>query len=123
MDVLDAGLDVRALSHITGDGLFNMVRTAKAVGFDIERWPEPPPIFGLIQTIGAIADEEMFRAFNMGIGFALVVAARDADAVRNRLEAAGERVHVLGRVTDDADRAIRFRPRSLVGRDGRFVRA
>ena len=123
MDVLGAGLDVRALVHITGDGLFNMVRTVKPVGFDIEHWPEPPPIFGLLQRLGGIADEEMFRAFNMGIGFALVVAARDADAARARLEACGECVHVLGRATLDPARTIRFRPRGLIGRDGRFARA
>jgi phosphoribosylformylglycinamidine cyclo-ligase len=114
---------VRALAHVTGDGLFNLVRTTKPVGFDIEHWPEPRPIFGLLQRLGGIADEEMFRAFNMGIGFGLVVGARDADAARRRLEAAGERVHVLGRATLDAARTIQFRPRGLIGRDGRFTRA
>src|SRR5262249_27294006 len=58
MAVLDAGLPVRALAHITGDGLFNLVRTARPVGFDVERWPEPAPIFGLVQRLGGIADEE-----------------------------------------------------------------
>jgi len=123
LDVLDADLPVRALAHVTGDGLFNLVRTAKAVGFDIEHWPTPPPIFHLLQRVGEIADEEMFRAFNMGIGFGLVVAPSAADAVARRLEAAGERVHVLGRATLDPARTIRFRPRGLVGRDGRFARA
>lgn len=123
MDVLDAGLAVRALAHVTGDGLFNLVRTVRPVGFDIEHWPEPRPIFRLLQRLGDIGDEEMFRAFNMGIGFGLVVAAADADAVRRRLEASGERVHVLGRATLDPARTVHFRPRGLVGRDGRFTRA
>jgi phosphoribosylformylglycinamidine cyclo-ligase len=122
MDVLDAGLAVRALAHVTGDGLFNLVRTTKPVGFDIEHWPEPRPIFALLQRLGGIADEEMFRAFNMGIGFGLVVAPSDADAARRRLEAAGERVHVLGRATLDPARTIQFRPRAMIGRDGRFTR-
>ncbi|HTC23236.1 MAG TPA: phosphoribosylformylglycinamidine cyclo-ligase [Gemmatimonadales bacterium] len=123
LEILDAGLPVHALAHVTGDGLFNLVRTVRAVGFDIERWPEPPPIFALIQRLGAIAIEEMHRAFNMGIGFALVVAPSGAAEVRARLERAGEHVHVLGHATDDADRTIHLRPRGLVGRGGRFTRA
>jgi phosphoribosylformylglycinamidine cyclo-ligase len=121
-DVLAAGLGVHALAHVTGDGLFNLVRTTRPVGFDIDAWPSPPPIFDLVRRTGEIPDEEMHAAFNMGIGFALVVAPADADAVGRRLADAGERVHVLGRVTDDPERTIRFRPGDLVGRGGRFAR-
>src|SRR6058998_1927442 len=123
LPLLEAGLPVRALAHVTGDGLFNLVRTVRPVGFDIERWPAPPPIFGLVQRLGQIADEEMYRAFNMGIGFALVVAPAGADEVRARLTRMGERVHVLGHATADPERTIRLRPRGLVGRRGRFTRA
>jgi phosphoribosylformylglycinamidine cyclo-ligase len=121
--LLDAGLPVHALSHITGDGLFNMVRTRRPIGFDIERWPEPPRIFDLVQRLGDVSVEEMYRTFNMGIGFALVVGAERADVARRSLERAGLRVHVLGRATDDPDRTIRFEPRGLVGRGGRFTQA
>jgi len=120
--VLDAGLPVRALAHITGDGLFNLVRTARPVGFDIETWPDPPAIFTLIQRLGRIGDEEMFRAFNMGIGFCLVVPAEAADRVCTALAGAGCPAHVLGRAVDDPERTVRFRPRSLLGRGGRFTR-
>jgi phosphoribosylformylglycinamidine cyclo-ligase len=123
LDVLDAGLPVHALAHVTGDGLFNLVRTARPVGFDIERWPEPPPVFRLVQRLGEIPDAEMYRAFNMGVGFALVVPPGAADAVRARLEANALRVHVLGRATDDPERTIHFAPRRLVGRAGRFTAA
>jgi len=120
---LEGGLPVSALAHLTGDGLFNLVRTTAPVGFDIERWPEPPPIFALVQRLGRIPDEEMFRVFNMGIGFTLLVAPEGADAVRDRLEHAGLRVHALGTATADRERTIHFRPRRLVGRGGRFTRA
>ena len=123
LDVLDAGLPVHALAHITGDGLFNLVRTSRPVGFDVERWPEPRPIFDLVQRCGKVADEEMFRAFNMGIGFCLVLAPDGADRARRLLEEHGLKVHVLGRARDDPERTITIRSRSLVGRDGRFVRA
>jgi phosphoribosylformylglycinamidine cyclo-ligase len=121
--LLDAGIPVRALAHITGDGLFNLVRTAKAVGFDIEHWPAPRPIFALLQRLGKISDEEMFRAFNMGIGFALVVAPEAVDAARARLAQYNFVPHILGHASDDAARTINFRPRNLVGRDGKFTRA
>jgi phosphoribosylformylglycinamidine cyclo-ligase len=123
VELLDAGLPIRALAHITGDGLFNLVRTTRAVGFDIEHWPEPPPIFGLLQRLGGIAEEEMYRTFNMGIGFALVVAPAAADTICRQLERAGLRAHVLGRATADPERTIRLRSRGLVGRSGRFTRA
>jgi phosphoribosylformylglycinamidine cyclo-ligase len=122
LEVLDGGLPVRALAHLTGDGLFNLVRTTKPVGFDIEHWPDIPPIFALLQRLGEIPDSEMFRAFNMGIGFALVVPRPALEAVRSRLEAAGERVHTLGHATLDPERTIRFRPRNLLGRRGSFER-
>jgi phosphoribosylformylglycinamidine cyclo-ligase len=122
LDLLASGLSVRALAHVTGDGLFNLARTEKPIGFDIEHWPEPPRIFALLQRMGRITDEEMYRAFNMGIGFGMVVAARDADRARTRLEAAGWRAHALGVTTDDAERTINFRPRGLVGRQGQFRR-
>jgi phosphoribosylformylglycinamidine cyclo-ligase len=123
LEVLDAGLPVHALAHITGDGLFNLVRTARPAGFDVECWPEPRPIFGLVQRLGGVADEEMFRAFNMGIGFCLVVAPDGADRARRLLEERGLIVHVLGRATDDPERTITLRARGLIGRGGRFVRA
>src|SRR6266852_4368438 len=74
-------------------------------------WPAPPPIFALLQRLGEIADEEMYRVFNMGIGFALVVAPADAERARARLERAGERVHVLGCAIADTERTLHLRPR------------
>jgi phosphoribosylformylglycinamidine cyclo-ligase len=76
-----------------------------------------------VQRLGGVADEEMFRAFNMGIGFCLVVAPDGADRTRRLLEERGLAVHVLGRATEDPERTITLRARSLVGRAGRFVPA
>jgi phosphoribosylaminoimidazole (AIR) synthetase len=114
--LLDAGVRITALAHLTGDGLFNLPRTRRAVGFDIEQWPEPAPIFRLLQRLGDVPTEEMFRAFNMGIGFIVVVAPESADAAEAILGSAGVRCQRLGRVTDDAERTIQLRPYALVGR-------
>jgi phosphoribosylformylglycinamidine cyclo-ligase len=120
--LLSSGVDVRAMAHMTGGGLWNLVRTQKAVGFRIEAWPEPPPIFRLIQRLGAVSDAEAFSTFNMGIGFCIVVSRGDADRAARILESAGATVLVLGQVLDDPGRTIEFPPRRLTGSGGRLRR-
>lgn len=119
--LLEAGISVRALAHITGDGLFNLVRTEKAVGFEITDWPEPPRVFDLVQRLGEIEDGEMFRAFNMGIGFCVVVPAGAVDRAVAILGRAGAPARPLGHAVEDPERTIRFHPRRLVGLNGSFV--
>ena len=79
----EAGADIGAIAHITGGGWEgNLPRTLPSgLGVEIETgtWPVPP-IFSLIQSRGDIADEEMVRTFNVGIGLTLVVPADHADA-------------------------------------------
>jgi len=71
-----AGVDVRGLAHITGGGLVdNPPRIfPEGLGAVLRRgsWLEPP-IFGLIQRLGAIDDAEMYHVFNMGLGMLIVV--------------------------------------------------
>jgi phosphoribosylformylglycinamidine cyclo-ligase len=55
-----------------------------------------PPIFPFIQDIGKIEDSEMYRAFNMGIGMALIVSPKDADDVRLRLKGLKESSDIIG---------------------------
>lgn len=116
---------VKALFHITGDGLFNLTRTSRAVGYRIEQFPEPPPVFSFIQKLGNISTEEMFRVFNMGIGFVFAVPddSSQVDAIRRCAERSGYRAHVLGYVTEDPERKIHLQPYGLTGRDGKFYHA
>ena len=79
--MLDAGLAVKAFIHITGDGFLNLTRVEAAVGFVIDRLLPVPPIFALIQRHGDVPDTEMFRVYNMGVGFCVVVDPRHADRV------------------------------------------
>ncbi|HLJ62032.1 MAG TPA: phosphoribosylformylglycinamidine cyclo-ligase [bacterium] len=94
-------VDVRAIAHVTGGGIpGNLVRVLPEgcrAAVDRGRWPVPP-LFALIQRRGRVADGEMWRAFNMGLGLLLVVPrAQAADAVA-RLERAGERTWVVGEI-------------------------
>jgi phosphoribosylformylglycinamidine cyclo-ligase len=117
-------IPVKALFHITGDGLFNLIRTAKPVGYRIEKLPEPPPIFSLIKKAGNIPDEEMFRVFNMGIGFAVVVPDDSTliEKIKSITRAAGYPAHVLGHVTADPERTILVEPYRISGHNGKFSR-
>ena len=84
---------VKGLAHITGGGLTeNLPRTLPdgcAADIDLQAW-RIPPIFELLQKHGAITRDEMFRAFNMGVGLVIVCTSRDAERVINMLMRGGE---------------------------------
>jgi phosphoribosylformylglycinamidine cyclo-ligase len=83
---------VHAAAHITGGGLpGNLVRVLPegcAAVVDRMTWNEPQ-IFGEIRRLGPVADDEMERVFNLGIGMVLVVASDSADAVLKALSLVG----------------------------------
>ncbi len=119
--MLRAGLPVKALAHITGDGLFNLTRVAAPVSFHLERWPEPvPPIFRLIQERGGVPLAEMYRVFNMGVGFCVVVAPEGVAGVLATAAAHGVPAWHLGHVRADGRRRIELPTLGLVGEGGVF---
>ena len=109
-----AGVETRGLAHITGDGLLNLCRLEADVGYELDALPPTKPIFGMIQERGGIDDAEMFRVFNMGIGFAMVVPPDQAtDALRIASEH-GHSVSRIGTVTDERG-TVRILERGLAG--------
>ncbi len=124
MALLRHGVRVKALAHITGNGgLLNATRTRTAAGYVVERLPEPPPIFGAIQQAGNVVDEEMFRVYNMGVGFTVVVDPGDVDRTLKITRSYGAEAYVLGYAVPDARRRVNLEPVGLVGEAGRFRRA
>jgi len=87
MEMIRSGLDVKALIHITGGGLLNLGRIKADVSFKISNFPEPPPIFKLLQRLGKVPIEEMFRIFNMGIGFCIIASKTEEERI---IEIAGK---------------------------------
>ncbi len=91
---------ITGMAHITGGGLPGNVPRMLPDNCDavIRRgsWPVPP-IFGLLEHAG-VAEDEMYRVFNMGLGFVLAVRPKSADAVVRRLQRAGEQACVIGRI-------------------------
>jgi phosphoribosylformylglycinamidine cyclo-ligase len=98
--LLERGL-VKGLAHITGGGITgNLPRTlpeGRTFSLDRESWTVPP-VFRWLQRAGRIADDEMFRAFNMGVGLIVVCGPDDAGEAVGLLAAAGESAWRLGRV-------------------------
>lgn len=87
LPLIKAGM-VKGAAHITGGGLIENPPRAVAEGFhanlDWSAW-SLPPIFSWLAEVGGIADQEMRRTFNCGVGFILIVSAADAGEVVERL--------------------------------------
>jgi phosphoribosylformylglycinamidine cyclo-ligase len=95
-----ASVDVHAMSHITGGGLpGNLPRVLpEGLGLSVgAAWPRAP-IFDLIARGGPVAEVEMRRTFNGGVGFVFIVAEADAPATRAALSEQGDAAIELGRV-------------------------
>jgi phosphoribosylformylglycinamidine cyclo-ligase len=90
---------IRGLVHITGGGFFDNIPRVLPSGckavIDKGSW-EVPKIFSFLQEKGSVAEAEMFRTFNMGIGMMVVVASADAEPLMEQFRAAGETPFLLG---------------------------
>jgi phosphoribosylaminoimidazole synthetase len=93
---------IKGLAHITGGGLIENPPRAIAKGlaprFDWAAWPQPP-VFAWLQAAGGVAELEMRRTFNCGVGLVLVVAPNDAGTVVAGLIEAGENAFVCGELS------------------------
>jgi phosphoribosylformylglycinamidine cyclo-ligase len=120
LEIIDTVPAVKALINITGDGLLNLPRVDAKVGFEIDNLPPTPPIFRLIQQYGGVRSAEMFEVYNMGIGFCVLVAERDRDAVLSILGRHGRRARVIGRIIDDDSKGVYLPHQRLVGHGKEF---
>ena len=100
LPLIKAGL-IEAGAHITGGGLIENPPRAIAGGlepdFDWSAWPLPP-VFAWLQKVGGVADHELRRTFNCGVGFILVVKPQNASAVLSGLLDAGETAFICGQL-------------------------
>jgi phosphoribosylformylglycinamidine cyclo-ligase len=92
---------VHGMVHITGGGLVENIPRVLQPGLCAELrrdgW-SMPPLFSWLQQHGGVADAEMHRVFNCGIGMAVIVSADDAEAAIAQLGAAGESVSRIGQI-------------------------
>jgi len=112
---------VKAAVHITGDGYLKFDRLtqfSKGIGFEFNNF-KPQPIFELIQKTvfelgGTITDEEMFKTFNMGWGFAVIVDKADRDKAVDVLEKTGMHAEEIGHVIDTEGIEILYKDKRIV---------
>ena len=104
--VLKAGVDIHAISHITGGGFYENVPRMMTEGLTaqikLDSFPRLP-IFQLIMDKGNIPERDMYNTFNMGIGMIMAVPAGQADEAMAALAAYGEKAYVIGQVVAGTD--------------------
>ena len=100
-NVKNAGVTIKACSHITGGGFYENVPRMLPEGAHAvikKDSYEVPPIFKMLQNDGEIEEKMMYNTFNMGIGMVLAVDSADVDKVLAAVKAAGETGYVIGEV-------------------------
>ncbi len=93
-----AECDVHGLAHITG-GSFTKLLRLKKTGYLLDSLPEPPEIFQIIENRG-VEREEMYKTFNMGIGFCIIVPEEEKERVGKVFRKHGFRSSQIGRVVE-----------------------
>ena len=114
-------VEVKAAVHITGDAYLKfdrLTRFSENIGFEFDNF-KPQPIFGLIQRTaselgGVITDEEMFKTFNMGWGFAVIVDENDEDEAVEVVEKNGVQAEQIGRVTESKGIRIFYKDKKII---------
>jgi phosphoribosylformylglycinamidine cyclo-ligase len=106
--LLDRGM-IKGLAHITGGGLLENIPRILPQGVNAEirrsSWPVLP-VFTLLQRLGNIAEPEMLRTFNMGIGMVVVCAPADVAAIKSHMESTGEAAYEIGLITTGDQRVV-----------------
>lgn len=107
IELINSGVNVHGLAHITGGGALNLKRLKKGIGYNIDNLPEPYPIFKSIYS-SDVPLEEMYRVFNMNIGFVVIVNEKDAqnavDVIRKHNDA-----FIIGQARSDAKERIKIK--------------
>jgi len=101
VSLLRSGIPVHGLSHITGSGLRKIRRIRQDVRYEATDPLPVPSVFRRIQDLGAVEDHEMYRTFNMGMGFVVIVPPEQAEqAVRHLRSLVDYEVRAVGRVME-----------------------
>ena len=101
--IKDAGVRIKACSHITGGGFYEniprMLKDGVNAEVDLKSFPVPP-IFKLLQEKGGISDQMMYNTYNMGLGMILAVNPADVDKTMEAAKAAGDTPYVVGKIVE-----------------------
>ena len=99
--VKNAGVKVKACSHITGGGFYEnvprMLKDGTHAVIEKDSYPVPP-IFDMLAKQGHVEEQMMYNTFNMGIGMVVAVDPKDVDAAMEAMKAAGDTPYVIGHI-------------------------
>ena len=105
LNLLDKGMDVHAVAHITGGGITENLNRALPKMLDarveLGTW-DVPPIISYVAEKAGLSEEEALKTFNMGIGMCVICKPEDAAAMRSELESTGETVFTIGSIVKGA---------------------
>jgi phosphoribosylformylglycinamidine cyclo-ligase len=122
MDMMNAGLKIKAMAHITSTGFLNLNRAASPMGYVLDKLPEPLPIFKLLQNEGSVSIEDMYFTYNMGIGFCIVLDPKDVDAAHAFAQKHNVPSFTIGHTVKDPEKKVYLPQVGLVGFDDKFSR-
>ncbi len=107
LEMLKSGVDVKGMVHVTGGGFYENIPRILPDGCAVEIEKAAlniKPVFKYMQKAGEITEREMFTVFNMGTGLFIIADKSQGDAITAKMNAAGYRTNICGRVTDSAER-------------------
>lgn len=108
---LKSGINIKALAHITGGGFVdNIPRVLPdhlSAHIDLNA-VAVPPVFGWLSKAGDVAQNEMLRTFNCGVGMLVAIAPDEADTLITSLNAAGEKAYAVGTLTERGAEPVTF---------------
>lgn len=115
LEVLRKDVEVHGLAHITGGSFTKLMRIApRGLGFKLDNMPEPHSIFKLIQRLGGVSNWEMYRTFNMGIGFCVIVPKHEVEGVIKVFKFHGFEAQQIGFVINEPRVEIELKNKRLV---------
>ena len=122
LQMMEEGINVKAMTHITGGGFCNLNRVfSDNIRFVLNDLPEPLPIFQLIQETGEVSIAEMHQVFNMGVGMCIIVEnADDANRAKAISQKYGTQAQSIGYVEACNRKEVVIPKYNLTGCDSSF---
>lgn len=115
-------VNVKGIANITGEGFLNIIRLDSNVCYQIDYLPALPDIFRKIQDKGQISNTEMFKDFNMGVGFCIIVSKKDLVKTDQVLKKINASYFVMGKVKKARRPRIEIIPNKIWSEGSNFFK-
>ena len=97
--------EIHGLANITGGAFMKLARLLRQsktpIGVHLDNMPEPKPIFKLIQKLGNISSKEMYKTFNMGVGFCVIAPETEFEIIKDTCKKYGNEVYKIGKIISE----------------------